>query len=254
MEYNETFIETSLGKTYVLEAGSRDNKPLALLHGSVSNSAMWFGDIPRFAEEYHVISIDIIGEAGKSEPVRYSFKTDDYSLWLDEVFTCLGLGKAALIGNSYGGWLALKYAVKFPEKVSDLVLIAPSGITGPKLSFLLKSIESISKDEKGMIAFLEYVYGTKKIPDEAAEYTRIMMDGFNPMTKGLPVFSDMQLRRLKMPVMFIAGENDVTMNAAKAASRLKRLVTHSNVMLEKDCGHAIYDEADKILKFLNRKK
>ena len=252
VEYTEQFIETSYGTTYTLKAGSRQDKAIVLLHGSVSNSAMWIGDIPRLAQDYYVVCIDIIGEAGNSQPNRYSLKNSDYALWLSEVLDGIGFEKVAIAGNSLGGWLALKFASSFPEKVISLILIAPSGIVGAKLSFVLKSIASISRGEKRLLQFLEYVYGTKDIPEQVVEYTRIMMEGFNPMVGGLPIFTYEQLSRINMPILFIAGENDVTMNSSKAADRLSRLGSNVEIMLIESGGHAIYNEAEVIADFLKR--
>lgn len=250
VEYEQKFVDTSYGKTYVLEAGSRSNSTVILLHGSVSNSAMWFGDIPRLAQEYHVVSIDIIGESGNSEPVRLSLENNDYALWLDEVFDGLGLTDVSLVGNSLGGWLALKYASLFPKKVRSAVLIASSGIVGAKLFFVLKSIIFVGKGEKGIVPFSEYIYGMKDIPNEIIEYTKIMMDGFNPRTGGLPRLTDEQLKKLNMPVLFMAGENDVTMNAAKAAKRLSATASNVTIDLVRNCGHVIFNQADNIIRFL----
>ncbi len=252
-KHEEKFVETSYGKTHVVEAGSKDEESLVLLHGSVSNSAMWLGDIPVLAQGYHVAAIDIVGEAGKSEPVRHNMKTDAYALWLSEVIEGLGIEKPSIIGNSFGGWLALKYASVFPQRAKNLVLIAPSGIVGAKLSFVLKSIAAVGGGEKRMLQFMEYVYGTKDIPKQVIEYTEIMMDGFNPMVGGLPVFSGEQLSNIDVPMLFMAGENDVTMDAAKAASRIKKLVPRAQINLVENCGHAIYNEAEIIKKYLKEK-
>lgn len=47
--YEELFIETRYGKTYVLACGGKSLPPLILLHGSGSNSSMWIRDIPEYA-------------------------------------------------------------------------------------------------------------------------------------------------------------------------------------------------------------
>lgn len=251
-EYEQRFVDTKYGKTYVLEAGSIDNPTVILLHGSVSNSAMWFGDIPFLAKKYHVVSIDIIGEAGNSEPIRFSLENDDYALWLGEVFDGLGLKKVTLIGNSLGGWLALKYACLYPQRVKSVVLIATSGIVGAKLSFVLKSIIYVGKGEKGIVPFYEYVSGTRDIPKEIIEYTKVMIDGFNPRVGGLPTLADEQLSKLNMPVLFMAGENDVTMDASKAAKRLSITAPNVTIDLVKDCGHVIFNQAERIMDFLDK--
>src|SRR5690606_8281921 len=51
-----------------------------------------------------------------------------YALWLDDLMAGLGLERAALAGISFGGWMALDYATRRPERVTKLALIAPGGL------------------------------------------------------------------------------------------------------------------------------
>jgi len=251
VKYEEKYIDTGYGKTYVLEAGSRKKPAVLLLHGSTSNSSMWFGDIPHLAQEYNVFAVDVIGEPGSSEPKRHSLETDAYAMWLDEVVDGLGLKRVSFVGNSLGGWLALKFACVFPGKVRSMVLIATSGIVNVRPAFVLRSIYYAGKGEKGIRASYEYITGSKDIPDFIIEYSSTIMRGFNPRIGGLPVFTDEQVSRLSMPVLFMAGENDVTTHAAKAAKRMKRLVPNAQIDLINGCGHVIYDQAERIQEFLD---
>lgn len=132
----QRYVDTSYGKTFVLEAGTDGNPVIFLLHGSCSNSAAWLGDIPLLAMQYHVFAVDLLGEAGNSEENRLDFNSDEYPLWLKEVMDLLGVEQSIIIGNSLGGWLALHLAAAFPKRTRALVLIAPSGLILPKQSFL----------------------------------------------------------------------------------------------------------------------
>lgn len=248
--YQERFIDTSYGKTYLLEAGNKDNPTVFLFHGSCSNSAMWFGDIPTLSKDYHVFSVDIIGEAGNSAEKRLDLKGDDYAKWIYEIYNTAGIKNATLIGNSYGGWLSLKFAVNYPECVEKLVLIATSGITPPKLSFILKSIFYSLQGKRGLKSLNKLVYGTDDIPDEVIEVSNMIMESFNPMLGSLPVFRDEELKKLNMPVMYIAGGKDVTVHADKTADRLKNIIPHTKISLIKDNGHVIYNAMDRIMPFL----
>ncbi len=60
--------------------------------------------------------------------------------WLDDVLDGLKLERAALVGVSLGGALALDYAVRRPERVDRLALLAPSGIGRQRPGFLVKAI------------------------------------------------------------------------------------------------------------------
>jgi pimeloyl-ACP methyl ester carboxylesterase len=95
--YRERYVGTAFGKTYVLEAGETDKPAVVLLHGSCSNSAAWYGDIPVLSERYHVFSIDIVGDAGNSEESRLDQKTEEFESWLKEVLDGLGIEKAVLL-------------------------------------------------------------------------------------------------------------------------------------------------------------
>ena len=67
------------------------------------------------------------------------------------------------------------------------------------------------------------------------------------------MFSDKQLKKIDAQLLFMAGENDVTMDAAKAAGRINRLMPIAQAMLVENCGHAIYNEAEIIKEYLKGK-
>lgn len=124
----ETLLPTRQGETFVLTSGPDDGPPLVLLHGSATNSASWIGDVGIWSQQFRVHAIDMIGEPGLSAPSRPPLGSNVYAAWLDEVLNALGVTQAAVIGLSLGGWLAMDYAIRRPDRVSKLVLISPGGI------------------------------------------------------------------------------------------------------------------------------
>lgn len=250
--FKERYIETSYGTTHVIESGDASNPPVFLLHGSCSNSTMWIGDIPILAKDYHVYAIDIIGEPGKSDENRLDLKSDDYAMWLKELCTKLNAQKVIMIGNSYGGWLSLKFATTYPECVSKMALIATSGISPTKLSFVMKSIVYTMQGKKGLDKLNKMIYGRDDVPQEILDVTNMIVDNFIPMMGALPTYTDQQLSRLDMPVMYIAGENDVTVDAEKTANRMEAHIEHAHTELIKDCGHVVYDVMNRVIPFLKK--
>jgi pimeloyl-ACP methyl ester carboxylesterase len=251
--YNEKYIDTNFGETFILTAGNENNPPVFLFHGSCSNSSMWFGDVPRLAKNYYVIAVDILGEAGRSEEKRLDLTTSEYADWIMCLMESLNIEKAVFIGNSYGGWLSLKFAVTYPDKVSLLILIAASGIVPASLSFVAKTIIYTLQGKKGVEKMNQMIFGEDKVPDEINKVTSMILENFNPMTGKLPVFSDEELSKLTMPVFFIAGENDVTMNVSKAALRLKGNISSLTCRIIKNHGHVIYNAVEYILQFMEKK-
>ncbi len=124
----QTSISTRQGETFVLSSGPDKRPPLILLHGSATNSASWVGDIGTWSQHFRVHAIDLIGEPGLSAPARPPLGSGAYQEWLDDVLDGLGLQQAAVIGLSLGGWVAMDYAIRRPDRVGKLVLISPGGI------------------------------------------------------------------------------------------------------------------------------
>lgn len=246
----QRYVDTSFGKTFVLETGTDGNPVIILLHGSCSNSAAWLGDIPLLAMQYHVFAVDLLGEAGNSEENRLDFNSDEYPLWLKEVMDLLGVEQSIIIGNSLGGWLALHLAAAFPKRTRALVLIAPSGLILPKQSFLDQTSDiSVNPDSAASVG--NSLMSDAKLPKEVLEFMTLVMENFNPIIGALPVLRDEQLNSLTMPVLYIAGTNDMTMDSTEAADRLSQFVSHAKIYLN-DSSHVITSATDQIIPFLEK--
>jgi pimeloyl-ACP methyl ester carboxylesterase len=243
-------IETAYGRTFVLECGFTEQPPLLLLHGSCSNSAFWAAELAVLSEKYHVYAVDLLGEAGNSDENRYDPTTDAYALWLKEVLDKLLISQVFLMGNSYGAWMALKFATAFPECVTKLILISASGITPIRPAFIAKSAEYVSQDPGQLESFDDSIIGESSIPQAAKDFIMLILRNFTPMTDPLPVFTDEQLQRLCMPVLLIVGENDTTIDAEKTASRLKDLVPMAEIHILTGSGHMIANTLDMVIPFL----
>jgi len=250
--YVQRYLNTSYGQTHLIETGDPSKPKIFLFHGSCSNSAMWFSDLRSLSEDFNCFAVDILGEAGKSDENRLDLQTDDYAKWVNELLGELSVEKINLIGNSFGGWMAMKFATTFPKKVDTLTLIASSGITNTKASFLMKSIFYSFMGEKGIQKLNAYIFGTDDIPDIAVETTNLIFRNFKPMMGSLPVYTDEELGKLTMPVISFAGENDVTVDAKKSAERLEKTVNRVEIKLIKKSGHVLYNLTDEIIPFIKK--
>ncbi len=243
-------VQTGFGETFALEAGDPGCPALVLLHGSCSNSAFWFREISALSSQYRVLALDIIGEAGNSEETRPGLDGDGYADWLGETLDALGVETAAIAGNSLGGWVALKFAVKYPKRVSRLMLIASAGLSGINTDFLGKVNEDAAA--KGVMTIDPVVSGGEALPKEVEEFINLILRGFNPITEELPLFSDAQLAALDMPLLYVAGDNDVLLDTAAAARRLGRLFPGADVRVLKGVGHMVMNAVDYMVPFLTK--
>ncbi len=118
-----------IGTNY-LEAGS--GSPVVLVHGSgpgVSAYANWRLTIPGLSSEHRVFAPDMAGFGFSDKPGTYGM-----ARWveqLDGFFSAVGIERASLVGNSFGGGLALAFADRWPERVDRLVLMGSVGVSFP---------------------------------------------------------------------------------------------------------------------------
>jgi pimeloyl-ACP methyl ester carboxylesterase len=96
-------VETAFGDTHIVEAGTPGNPALLLLHGTASNTAAWMADIPLWAQHFHVIAADIVGEPGLSEDRRLKLDSEEASTWFRSLLDKIGRARVRMAGMSLGG-------------------------------------------------------------------------------------------------------------------------------------------------------
>ncbi len=247
--FGQRYVKTAFGQTFMLTAGQEQNPPIILLHGSCSNSAFWFPEIMALSGQFRVYAVDIIGEAGNSEEFRPDLHTDAFACWMKDVLQALGLERAAVIGNSLGGWMALKFAATYPECVSRLILIASAGIAQIRPQFL-ENVAKTRKDD-GVVPVNNSIIGEQSIPKEVLDFMNLIVENYNPI-QDLPVYDDEQLQRLTMPVLFIGGVDDAIIDAVGSAQRLSRLIPSAEIHVLANCGHVVTSSAGYIIPFLTK--
>lgn len=96
--FNEKYITTSFGDSYVLCAGNEKNPPLVLLHAASCGSPIWYKNILFWSNYFCVYAIDLIGESSKSILTMKMKTPQDNAMWLDETLAGLELDKVFLCG------------------------------------------------------------------------------------------------------------------------------------------------------------
>jgi pimeloyl-ACP methyl ester carboxylesterase len=216
---------------------------------------MWMGDVAAWAPHFRIYAIDMIGEPGLSAPARPSLNSGAHALWLDDVMRALSLDRASIVGVSLGGWLALDYATRRPERVESLVLICPAGLGRQKMSVLVKVIALRMLGRWGTRKAREMILGRAPAKVSPAiqhfvDFVSIIHEQFRPRMAKLPIFSDAMLKRLTMPVMAIAGGKDVLLDSAATRRRLERNAPHAEIRYLPEAGHLIPGQTAPILQFL----
>jgi pimeloyl-ACP methyl ester carboxylesterase len=249
-------LPTREGETFVLACGPKDAPPLLLFHGSGANATMWLGEIREWSMLFRVYAVDMIGEPGLSAPSRPKLDSDAYALWLDDVMSGLSLMRAFIVGVSLGGWLALDYATRRPERVTKLALICPGGVGRQKSGWML-FLPLLFMGPWGRHKLRERILGraprdSTSTMKEIGDFISLVFVHFRPRSGKLPVFSGKALRGLTMPLLAVVGAKDVLVNSQQTKSRLERNVRNADVRLLPDAGHLIRDQTKPVVEFLLR--
>jgi len=250
----QQYVTTSQGPTFVLAAGKPDAPPVVFFHGSLSNAITWAGELIRLSEKYRLYAVDMIGEAGKSAEARPRLQSDAYGHWLQELFQQLEISQPILVGLSLGGWLALDYVTRFPEKVKGLILLSPGGV-GRNRNILLWALPYLLLGKWGAKRFYRKVLGPlghELEGTELSQFLQLIAANVKPRTEPLPIFSDQQLAMISCPVLLLIGGQDVMLYPEEIRQRLKRNLRHYDEVYIADAGHYLGDQSAAIDRFLAR--
>ena len=134
------FIEVCGLRRHVVELGptaDTGNVPVVLLHGAGANlKDMETAVAERLAARHRVILVDRPGFGFSARKKGGENSPAEQAIVLDELFSRLGVDRAILVGHSWGGTLALTFALDYSQRVAGLVLIAPP--THPHLGFFAR--------------------------------------------------------------------------------------------------------------------
>ncbi len=107
--------------------GPRTPETLVLLHGVNDHAGTWFTVAPALAQRFRVILPDLPGH-GESLPRSGPLAI---SMLVDRIAAILPQEPFTLLGNSLGGWIAMLYTLRHPERVRTLILEASGGLDRP---------------------------------------------------------------------------------------------------------------------------
>jgi pimeloyl-ACP methyl ester carboxylesterase len=252
--HEEKFISTRFGNTFIIEGGPESAPAVVMLHGTMSTAVMWREEFLTLSKGYHVFAVDVIGDAGFSAPVRPPAKTDGHALWLQDVLEALGQPNAHFVGLSFGGWLALDLAVRFPKQVNSLTLITPGGIADKNI--IVWALPLLLLGSWGARKVRERILGRSQAIEterqaKLLEFSAAIFEGMRPRTESLRKISDDELAAIDIPVLVLLGADDVTIDSIEIKRRFKRLVSQAEVKVLPGMRHFLGNQSETIKGFLS---
>ncbi|MEH0424281.1 alpha/beta fold hydrolase [Streptomyces sp. B21-083] len=234
----EIDVPTPYGTTRVHAYGPAGATPVLLLHGGGSTGAVWFANAPALGRHHRMLAVDILGDAGHSVPSGRPLRsTTDLMAWLDALLDGLTVSRVHLLGHSYGGWLALTYALHAARRVDRLVLLDPTQcFANFSPGFLLRSLPVLLRPTQARAgAYLNReTAGTDTDPDWKRLYA-LAVSGFT--NRKLVVGRRPDPTALSVPLLvLLAGRSDAH-DAAKVAVRARKAVPDARVEILTELTH-----------------
>jgi pimeloyl-ACP methyl ester carboxylesterase len=241
-------IKTDYGLTFVRISGPETAPPLVLLHGVGGNSLIWIPNIKELSEKYRTYAVDMIDGGGRSIPTRPTQTADHLTDWLDQLFSELQLEDGInLVGLSYGGWVTSQYALRFPRRLSRIVMLAPAGTVLPLSNDWIQRAMRLIKPEKENVRDLFYWLMedlakkddlSRQMLDNFVEDAYLSIQSFKMTPPVNPVvLTDEQWQSIEVPALFLVGRNEKIYSASEAVERLNRIAPQIKTKIIPDAGH-----------------
>ena len=260
---NSHFVEIDGATVHYQEFGDASRPTLILIHGYTASTYVWHTVAPLFAEnDFHVVAVDLIGFGYSEKPASFDYSIASQARVVSRFMNRLGIGRATIVGSSYGGAVAATLALDYAERVEKLVLVdavvnneaknspilklASVRVLGEIVSpFLLDSKRFFRRRMLTAIAPTNHhLITTERVesvarPLHAADAHRSVLRTARAWDADR-IEADAQF--IAQPTLLIWGEDDRIIPLSNG-EKLHDAILHSRLVVFKNCGHVPQEEA-----------
>ncbi len=260
--WKDVYVDTSYGRTHIVETGDLAGDPLLVFHGGNATTAYNLLACDFIMDDFHIFAVDMVGHPGKSAETSLPATGYDYGKWVSEVIDGLKVDKISLFGGSFGAGVIAKTMCVCPDKIKRVVLYVPSGIKNAPVinsaSMLLPMIAYwiTGKDKWLKKCMLPMAVTEDNISDDIYETAKLSID-YVKIKKGMPSNVDGQLmNKCQAPTLVMAAEKDCLFPGKGVIERSKKIIPNCTTYLLEGRGHMNFltdEEKKMIVDFLGEK-
>lgn len=229
-----------------------DGRPVLLIHGSgpgVTAWANWRLNIPALSEKFRVIAPDMIGFGYTERPADGVYNMQRWREHLIGFADALELDDFDIVGNSFGGALALSMAASHPDRIRRMVLMGAVGVDFP-LTEGLERVWGYEPTLGAMKVLLDlFTFNRGIATDELAKlrYQASVRPGFHesfsamfpaPRQQWIDAMAtpEEKIQGIEQKTLIIHGREDQVIPVENSL-RLFSLIPHTELHLFGECGH-----------------
>ena len=276
---NSHFTHVDGMRIHYQEFGDTADPVVIMLHGYTASSYVWQTAAPMLAARgFHVLAPDLIGYGYSDKPRWFEYSIDAQARIVSRFMDRLGIGRATIVGSSYGGAIAATLALDYTERVDKLVLV-DSVINDDIKSHPLLRLASVPglgeivtpflADSRALLRYrMRGTLGPASqhlITEDRIDNVRrplMAADGHHSLLATSRNWSANRIEHdahlIAQPTLILWGEND-TITPLKNGHKLHEQILHSRLLVFQNCGHIPQEEAtegfvDAITEFASRDK
>jgi pimeloyl-ACP methyl ester carboxylesterase len=259
-EPKENFLDIGKIRVRYVEAGT--GPVVVMIHGNAGSVDDYdFKSLGQLCGDHRVIAVDRPGHGKSDRPDGTDATLQVQTHLLHETLVQLGVKQPVIVGHSWGGALALAYAVMYPNEVSAIVLLAPAAYSdGRSPKFMRAVIKTPLVGDAtltvGRLLFgkhvlkkeLEKAFYPEAVPPDYLRHAsstwlhhkelRAILEDEWSLNKDLEKTSK-HYKDIRIPVIIVTGDHDKVVSAKANAYRLKSSVRKSQLIELKDTGHQV---------------
>jgi 3-oxoadipate enol-lactonase len=257
-----SFIEVNGTQLYYEDNGPKDAPALVFSHSLFFTSRMFYNQVKRFAGEYRVICYDQRGQGKSVKDTLENLDMDTLTEDAASLIQALDLKRCHFIGNSMGGFIALRLAARRPELLISCTVLGSSAEEEYKIAEFQPVVEQLQQyGGKPIIETLMYImFGDNSLTDSnfASERTywqdymasldRTIGDSAYQVVHRKAVLDE--LNGISVPVLAIAGSQDHAYTIEQSKT-IAQTVRNGYTEVIAQAGHSVaLEKPDEVNLFL----
>jgi 3-oxoadipate enol-lactonase len=213
-----------------------------LIHGNAESSIVWYAWLPRMAQEFRVLRLDLPGLGRSRIPAGFEWSLPSLAAFVAHVLEKAGTDSAHIIGAKAGGAIAMQFAADYPARTRTLSVVhVPSPVTNARASasgtsFAPQRERLGSAASKEMVDYWENMFKTApEIPTKGLLAAVVKSD---PAKDGI-------LQRIKAPTLLMTADRGQLQSVEKAREYQTLIPNSRLVVLRSDGYHIAASNADE---------
>jgi pimeloyl-ACP methyl ester carboxylesterase len=228
-------VDSSGAQIFYARYGRADRDTVILLHGGLGNGDHWAYQVAALIDQFDIVTIDSRGQGRSTRgklPITYDLMASDVVAVMDH----LKIERAAMVGWSDGGEIAMKLAIGHPDRVSKLFVFGAN-------------YDANGSKPRGTPRPTFGAYAAKC----RADYTRVsstprewdrLVDWLRPLWREPMGFTKDQLRAIEAPTVVADGDHDEVI-LIDQLQEMAKLIPHATLQIFPDTSHfALWQDPD----------